>query len=100
MKLEIENVMNGYIVTILAEDDLEITKKYVVEEQENSEKPSKSEFETFTHLVELMAELFGIYNSKHNEIGYINGLCSENKRFRIMELMQKSLRNPKNDLGD
>ncbi len=31
---------------------------------------------------------------------YINDLYSEYKRYDIMEVMEKSLENPKNDLGD
>jgi len=47
-----------------------------------------------------LEELFGVSNTKHNEIGYINGLCSEDKRWEVIEIMEKSLSNPKNDLGD
>ncbi len=57
-------------------------------------------FQTFSELTNTLQEVFEIYNSKHNKIGYINGLCSEDKRWNIKRTMEESLKNPKNDLGD
>ena len=31
---------------------------------------------------------------------YINELCTEYQRYELTEVMEKSLENPKNDLGD
>lgn len=77
MKLEIEAVSNGYVITI-----------------------PKNEFEAFTELINHLADFFGVQNSKHNTIGYINGLCSEYERYDIIKVMEKSLKDPRNDLGD
>lgn len=80
-----------------------MTRKIVIQETDDNEQhfnDSKTEFEIFTKLVEQLEEIFGIHNSKHNTIGYINGLCSEYERYEIQEEMRKSLENPKNDMGD
>jgi len=101
MKLEIESVNNGYIITIPADDDVEVERKFVVEEKEDSVRDdTRNEFQAFIDLTEVLAEYFGVYNTKHNSIGYIYGLCSEYERYEIMQVMEKSLENPKNDLGD
>ncbi|WP_368029920.1 hypothetical protein [Arcobacter sp. s6] len=47
-----------------------------------------------------MQEIFGLNNSKHNSVGYINDICSEDKRWDFQEQIKQSLKNPKNDLGD
>ena len=101
MKLEIEMVSNGYVVTLPAGKYSEVERKYVVEEKEDtSSDDTKNEFQAFSDLVLLLGELFGVQNSKHNKIGFINGLCSEDQRWEIIEMMEKSLEQPKNDLGD
>ena len=41
--------------------------------------------------VNTLQDIFGINNSKHNSIGYINGLCSEHLRLEIQEQMKNSL---------
>ena len=60
----------------------------------------KEEFECFRDLPSNLQEIFGLNNSKHNSIGYINDICSEDKRWEFQEQMKKSLENPKNDLGN
>ncbi len=102
MKIEIETACNGYIITIPKEDD-GIEQKIVIQKNEENEEnfnESQAEFETFTNLVDQLQEILGVYNSKHNTVGYVNGLCSENIRWDIHEEMKKSLKNPKNDNGD
>ena len=101
MKLEIESVSNGYIITMPMSEYNEIERKFVVEEKDDDfTDDNRNEFQAFSDLIEHLADLFGVQNSKHNTIGYINGLCSEYKRYDIIEVMEKSLENPKNDLGD
>ena len=103
MKIEIESVCNGYVITIPPVDDENFEKKIVIQNNEDDEQDfneSKTEFETFSNLVEQLQEILGICNSKHNTIGYVNGLCSENLRWDIYEDMKKSLQNPKSDTGD
>lgn len=103
MKLEIEKVGNGYIVVLPKNEFNEAIydKKIVVQNEENDTKDDSTiEFQTFSELVDTLQEVFGIENTKHNKIGYINGLCSEDKRWDIKRTMEESLRNPKNDLGD
>ena len=101
MKLEIESVSNGYIITIPESEYSEVERKFVVEEKdENFTDGRRNEFQAFSELIDHLADLFGVQNSKHNTIGYINGLCSEYERYDIMEIMEKSLEDPKNDLGD
>ena len=101
MKIEIETAINGYIITIPPEYEDSIEKKIVIQEFEydhNDDK--KEEFECFRDLVSNLQEIFGVNNSKHNTIGYINDICSEDKRWEFQQLMKQSLKNPKNDLGD
>ncbi len=74
MKLEIESVSNGYVITVPKSEYDEIERKYVVEERDDS--------------------------FADNKIGYVSGVCSEHMRWEILETMEKSLENPKNDLGD
>jgi hypothetical protein len=101
MKLEIESVSNGYVITVPASDYDEIERKFVVEEREGSFEDDKiDEFKAFHELVLQLEEFFGVMNSKHNKIGYISGVCSEHMRWDIQETMEKSLEDPKNDLGD
>jgi len=101
MKLEIEMVSNGYVVTLPAGEYSEVERKYVVEEKvDASSNDTKNKFQAFSDLVLLLGELFGVQNSKHNKIGFINGLCSEDQRWEIIEIMEKSLDQSKNDLGD
>jgi len=101
MKLEIESVSNGYVITIPASDYDEVERKFVVEEREGGVEDDKiDEFKAFHELVLQLEEFFGVLNSKHNKIGYISGVCSEHMRWDIQETMEKSLEDPKNDLGD
>lgn len=101
MKLEIEAVNNGYIITIPADDNVEVERKFVVEEKEDLFRDdTRNTFQAFIDLTEVLAEYFGVINSKHNTIGCIHGLCSEYDRYEIMEVMEKSLEHPKNDTGD
>lgn len=101
MKIEIEKVSNGYIVTIPAEHEDSIENKIVIQENEYDRYDTKKEeFKCFRDLVSNLQEIFGINNSKHNTIGYINDICSEHMRWEFQEQMEQSLENPKNDLGD
>jgi len=101
MKIEIESVTNGYIITIPAEYEESIEKKIVVQEQESYFDDSlKEEFLCFSDLVSQLQDLFSVSNSKHNKIGYISSICSEHMRWNFLQEMEKSLENPKNDNGD
>ena len=102
MKIEIETAINGYIITIPPDGEDGIERKIVIQESEDStsNNDSKIEFEAFSKLVGQLQDIFCIHNSKHNKIGYLQGLCSENERWKLYEQMEKSLENPKNDLGD
>jgi len=103
MKIEIEKVDNGYIIVIPKNEyeGNDIQRKIVIQENEDDlERTNILEFQAFNDLVEYLQEIFFISNSKHNKIGYITGLCSEYERWNIQEEMQKSLINPKNNLGD
>ena len=101
MKLEIESVSNGYIITVPASEYDEIERKYVVEEKDDDYADNNiDEFNAFHELVLQLQDFFGVTNSKHNKIGYVSGVCSEDMRWDILETMEKSLENPKNDLGD
>ena len=101
MKIEIETATNGYIITIPPEYEDSIEKKIVIQELEYDHNDGKKEeFECFRNLVSNLQEIFGVNNSKHNTIGYINDICSEDKRWEFQQLMKESLENPKNDLGD
>ena len=105
MKIEIETACNGYIITMPPEYEDSIEKKIVVQDDDDDDSYANSnelqaDFKTFSNLVEQLQEIFGIHNSKHNAIGYINGLCSENIRCDTMDNMIESLKNPKNDTGD
>ena len=101
MKLEIESVSNGYVITVPKSEYDEIERKFVVEEKDNSLADDNiDEFKAFHELVLHLEEFFGVINSKHNKIGYVSGVCSEHMRWEILETMEKSLENPKNDLGD
>ena len=101
MKLEIESVSNGYIITVPKSEYDEIERKYVVAEKDDSFSDDNiDEFKAFHELVLQLEDFFGVTNSKHNKIGYVSGVCSEHMRWEILETMEKSLENPKNDLGD
>jgi len=103
MNIEIEKVENGYIIVLPKNEFNEVIyeKKIVVQEEDTeSKEKSTIEFQTFSALVDTLQEVFGIENTKHNKIGYINGLCSEDKRWDIKRTMEESLENPKKDLGD
>ena len=101
MKIEIETATNGYIITIPSEYEDNITKKIVIQEPEgNYHDAAQEEFECFRDLVSNLQEILGVYNSKHNTIGYINDICSEHMRWELQQQMKQSLENPKNDLGD
>jgi hypothetical protein len=101
MKIEIEIATNGYIITIPPEYEDSIEKKIVIQKPEyNHHDSKKEEFECFRNLVSNLQEIFGVDNSKHNTIGYINDICSEDMRWQIQQQMKQSLENPKNDLGD
>ena len=83
MKIQIESASNGYIITIPPEDDDGIDRKIVIQENE-SEDESLEEFGVFDSLVSQLQDIFGVYNSKHNKIGYVSGLCSEHIRWEIL----------------
>ena len=101
MKIEIETAINGYIITIPPEYEDSIAKKIVIQESEcNYHDTKQEEFECFRELVSNLQEIFGVNNSKHNTIGYINDICSEHMRWEFQQQMEQSLENPKNDLGD
>ncbi len=100
MKIEIESVTNGYIITIPPEYD-NIEKKIVIQEREEDfSATQKEELLCFSELVSNLQDIFGANNSKHNTIGYISAICSEHKRWDFLQEMEKSLENPKNDCGD
>jgi hypothetical protein len=103
MKIEIESVINGYIITIPSEYDEDVERKIVIQEDEidnfrDNEKIST--LKAFNKLVFQLQEEFCVHNSKYNEIGYISGLCSEHERWSINEEMAKSLKNPRNSYDD
>jgi len=101
MKIEIEQASNGYIITLPPENEEHIERKIVVQEKEyNDHDSTKEEFECLRDLVFHLQEIFDINNSKHKKIGYINGICSEDMRWKFQEQMEQSLENPKNDFGD
>jgi len=103
MNIEIEKVDNGYIVILPKNEFNEAIydKKIVVQDEDTENKEESTiEFQTFSELVDTLQKVFGIENTKHNKIGYINGLCSEDKRWDLKRTMEESLENPKNDLGD
>jgi len=101
MKIEIEKATNGYIITIPPEYEESIERKIVVQEiVDNYHDSNKDEFECFRNLVSVLQDIFGVDNSKHNTIGYINDICSEHMRWQFQQQMKQSLEDPKNDLGD
>ncbi len=101
MKLEIESVSNGYVITVPKDDYNEVEKKYVIEEKDDDYADNDLDaFQAFHELVLQLEDFFGVTNSKHNKIGYVSGVCSEHMRWEILETMEKSLENPKNDSGD
>jgi len=103
MKIEIEQAYNGYIVNIPPQDENEIGKKFVVQESSMSDEifsDSLERFDAFEKLVNTLQDIFGVNNSKHNSVGYVQGLCSEHLRLELQDQMKKSLENPKNNNGD
>jgi hypothetical protein len=101
MKIEIERVTNGYIITIPPECEDSLEKKIVIQEHEsNLEDDHKDQFLCFSELVSTLQDIFGVHSSKHKKIGYINGICSEHLRWDLLQQMEASLENPKNDNGD
>ncbi|MBA1420548.1 MAG: hypothetical protein FAF03_06735 [Epsilonproteobacteria bacterium] len=101
MKLEIESVSNGYVITVPSGEYAESERKLVVEEKEDEfSDDTRNEFQAFVGLIDQLAEYFGVNNTKHNTVGYISGLCSEYDRYDIKEMMEKSLENPRNNTGD
>ena len=101
MKLEIESVSNGYVITVPVSEYNEVERKFVVEEKDDDLSDNNiDKFKAFHELVSHLQDFFGVMNSKHNKIGYVSGVCSEHMRWKILETMEKSLENPKNDLGD
>ncbi len=101
MKLEIESVSNGYVITVPKDDYNEVEKKYVIEEKDDDYADNDLDaFQAFHELVLQLEDFFGVINSKHNTIGYVSGICSESIRWDTLEAMEKSLEDPKNDLGD
>lgn len=104
MKIEIEKVENGYIIVLPKDpfDEVPIERKIVIQEKEEDidDDIDLNEFQAFDNLVKYLQEIFAIYNSKHNKIGYITGLCSEYDRWDILQTMEESLKNPRSDTGD
>ena len=102
MKIEIETAVNGYIITIPPNCEDSVERKIVIQENDDDVhfSDSKREFESFSKLVGQLQDIFYVHNSKHNTIGYLQGLCSESMRWEFKEQMDKSLENPKNDCGD
>lgn len=103
MKVEIEDVDNGYILTVAREEyeEIQTPRKFVIQElDEDDIDDEHTQFKSFSNLVEMLQDIFFISNSKHNKIGFVHGICSEDKRWEIQEIMKESLKNPKNDLGD
>ena len=102
MKIEIEIADNGYIITMPPDHEDSAERKIVIQENDDDVhfNDSMREFEAFSKLVGQLQEIFGVYNSKHNTIGYLQGLCSEDMRWEFKTQMDKSLENPKNYCGD
>ena len=81
------------------EDCLE--KKIVIQERESDfDDDHKDRLLCFSELVSTLQEVFGVYNSKHKKIGYVNALCSEHLRWDFIQQMEASLENPQSDTGD
>jgi len=101
MKLEIEAVSNGYVITVPKGDYSEVERKYVIQEKEDCYTDNNLDsFQAFHELVLQLQDFFDVNNSKHNTVGYVSGVCSESIRWEILDTMEKSLEDPKNDLGD
>ena len=105
MKIEIESAENGYIVTThtrnydLHDKPYSLDSTFVIE-CTDTDNESLDEQQTFHQLTQLVQDLFGVYNSKHNLTGFVSGVCSEHIRYDLTEQMKESLTNPQNDLGD
>ncbi len=102
MKIELEKANNGYIITIPPTYTDEVVRKYVVEEKEDdiNDIDELNTYVAFANLVSTLQDIFEINNSKHNKVGFLCGICSEDKRWEFDNEMKKSLLNPKNDNGD
>lgn len=101
MKIEIESVTNGYIITIPPEYDEDIEKKIVIQERESDfDDDHKDRQVCFSELVSALQDILGVHNSKHKKIGYVSAICSEHRRWDFLHEMEKSLENPKSDTGD
>ena len=101
MKIEIESVSNGYIITIPPEYEDSLERKIVIQERESDfDDDHKDRLVCFSELVSTLQGVFGVYNSKHKKIGYVNALCSEHLRWDFKQQMEASLENPKSDTGD
>ena len=101
MKIEIESVSNGYIITIPPEYEDSLERKIVIQERESDfDDDHKDRLVCFSELVSTLQEVFGVYNSKLKKIGYVNALCSEHLRWDFKQQMEASLENPKSDTGD
>ena len=96
MKIQIEKAGNGYILQTVEDD---FTKTIVIQAK-SSLSDSETALFTFSKLVDTLQEEIEVYNSKHNTIAFINGLCSCDRRWDIKEQMEESLKTPKNDYGD
>lgn len=72
----------------------------IQERESDFDDDHKDRLVCFSELVSTLQEAFGVYNSKHKKIGYINALCSEHLRWDFMQQMEVSLENPKSDTGD
>lgn len=66
MKVEIERVENGYLITF-NEDDLVRKEVIEISEKEYTGDDSKANCEAFQTLCWSLSEILGFYNSKHNQ---------------------------------
>ncbi len=101
MKIEIESVSNGYIITIPPEYEDSLENKIVIQERESDfDDDHKDRLVCFSELVSALQDILGVFNSKHKKIGYVNALCSEHLRWDFIQQMEASLENPKSNTGD
>ena len=65
MKLEIESVSNGYIITVPKDDYSEIERKYVVEENSDDYADNNlDELQALNNLVLQLQDFFSVINLK------------------------------------
>jgi len=102
MKIEIEKANNGYIITIPPAYEDEIEKKFVIEELEEdiNDIENLNSYLAFNNLVLQLQDIFEVHNSKHHKVGFVSGVCSEDKRWKYQNKMKQSLLNPQDDNGD